>query len=58
MGRAYAKDVSPSCSRYWLKWNINNRDIGELTTRTMGRPCGEQLGGVRQRRRHHAHLSR
>jgi hypothetical protein len=32
MGRAFAKDVSPNCSRYCLKWNVDdNNETGELT---------------------------
>jgi hypothetical protein len=32
MGRAYAKDVSPNCSRFCLKWNVDaNEETGELT---------------------------
>ena len=32
MGRAFAKDVSPNCSRYCLKWNVDdNSETGGLT---------------------------
>ena len=37
MGRAYAKDVSPDCSRYCLKWNFDdNQETTELTCTTGG----------------------
>lgn len=32
MGKAYAKDVSPGCTRYCLKWEVDdNSPTGELT---------------------------
>ncbi len=34
MGRAYAKDVSPGCIRYCIRWAVrDNADTGELTCR-------------------------
>lgn len=37
MGRAYAKDVSPNCSRYCLRWDVGaNDETGELTCTDMG----------------------